>query len=78
MRVDKIGVPEIEELFFFKDFYLFIHERHREREREAETQAEGEAGPMQGARRGTRSWDSRIIPWAKGRRQTAEPPRDPQ
>ena len=33
---------------------------------------------MPGARRGTRSWDSRIAPWAKGRRQTAEPPRDPQ
>ncbi|CAD7678536.1 unnamed protein product [Nyctereutes procyonoides] len=49
----------------------------REREREAETQAEGEAGSMQGTRRGTRSRDSRIAPWAKGRRQTAEPPRDP-
>ena len=52
--------------------------REREREREAETQAEGEAGSMQGARRGTQSQDSRIMPWAKGRRQTAEPPRDPQ
>ena len=31
---------------------------------------------MPGAQRGTRSWDSRIAPWAKGRRQTAEPPRD--
>ncbi|XP_048968447.1 nuclear valosin-containing protein-like isoform X4 [Canis lupus dingo] len=47
------------------------------REREAETQEEGEAGFMPGARRGTRSRDSRIVPWAKGRRQTAEPPRDP-
>ena len=46
-------------------------------EREAETQEEGEAGSMPGARRGTRSRDSRIAPWAKGRRQTAEPPRDP-
>ena len=36
------------------------------REREAQTQAEGEAGSMQGARRGTRSWVSRITPWAKG------------
>ena len=33
----------------------------------AETQAEGEAGSMQGARCGTRSWVSRIMPWAKGR-----------
>ena len=29
---------------------------------------------MQGARRGTRSQFSRITPWAKGRRSTAEPP----
>ena len=35
-------------------------------EREAETQAEGEAGSMQGAQRGTRTWDSRIMPWAEG------------
>ena len=48
-----------------------------EREGEAETQAEGEAGSMPGARRGTRSRDSRIAPWAKDRRQNAEPPRDP-
>ncbi|KAM8944222.1 uncharacterized protein AAEQ78_013124 isoform 1-T2 [Lycaon pictus] len=37
-----------------------------QREREAETQAEGEAGSMQRARRGTRSRDSRIMPWAAG------------
>ena len=48
-----------------------------EREREAETQAEGEAGSMQGAQRGIRSRVSRIAPWAKGRHQTAAPPRDP-
>ena len=63
-------------MFFFK-IYLFIYGRQRERKREAETQAEGEAGSMPGARRGTRSQDSRIEPWAKGRHQTAEPPRDP-
>ena len=40
--------------------------REREREREAETQAEGEAGSMQGARCGTGSWVSRIMPWAEG------------
>ena len=43
-----------------------MREREREREREAETQAEGEAGSMQGARRGTPSWVSRITPWAEG------------
>ena len=38
-------------MYLFKDFYLFIHERHRERE--TETQAEEEAGSMQGAQCGT-------------------------
>ena len=53
-------------LYFFKDFiYLFMRDREREREREAGTQAEGEAGSMQGARRGTQSWVSRIMPWAE-------------
>ena len=37
-----------------------------------------EAGSMQGAQCGTRSWNSRITPWAQGRSSTAEPPRDPQ
>ena len=36
--------------------------------------AEGEAGSMQGARRGTRSRDPGVTPWAEGRRSTAEPP----
>ncbi|CAD7687994.1 unnamed protein product [Nyctereutes procyonoides] len=51
--------------------------KKRERQRGAVTQEEGEAGSMPGARCGTRSRDSSIAPWAKGRRQTAEPPRDP-
>ena len=38
----------------------------RDRERETETQAEGETGSMQEARCGTRSQDSRIMPWAEG------------
>ena len=50
--------------YFIKDFiYLFV----RDTEREAETKAEGEAGSIPGARRGTRSWDSRITSWAEGR-----------
>ena len=70
-------------LFFFNFYLLMIvterkREREREREREAETQAEGEAGSMQGARHGTPSQVFRIAPWAKGRRQTAVPPRDPE
>ena len=62
---------------FFLRFYLFISENTQRGEREADTQAEGEAGSTPGVRCGTRSWDSRITPWAKGRHQTAEPPRDP-
>ena len=42
--------------------------RDTHRERGVETQAEGEAGSMQGAQCGTRSQDSRITPWAEGRR----------
>ena len=49
----------------------------RETEREAETQAEEEAGSMQEAQCGTWSQDSGIMPWAKGRHSTAEPPRCP-
>ena len=63
----------------FRTFFFLIYDSHTEteREREAETQAEGEAGSMQGARRGIQSRVSRIAPWAKGKRQTAAPPRDP-
>ena len=60
---------------FLKRFYLFFHERHTEREEE--TQAEREAGSMQGARCGTQSRDSRIMPWAEGRHSVAESPRRP-
>ena len=60
---------------FFKDIYLFMIDI--ERERKAETQEEGEAGSMPGARRGTRSRDSKTTPRAKGKRQTTEPPMDP-
>ena len=49
----------------------------RDTEREADTQAEGEAGSMKEAGCGTWSQDPGIMPWAKGRRQTAEPPRYP-
>ena len=69
------------EFFLFSFFFFlkisFIYSWEKEREREAETQAEGEAGSMQEAWRGTWSWDSRIMLWAKGRHQTAEPRRRP-
>ena len=50
--------------------YLFL----RDTQREAKTQAEGEAGSMQGARHGTPSQVSRIMPWAEG---GAKPPSHP-
>ena len=49
----------------------------RDTEREAETKAEGEPGSMQGARYGTGSQDSGIMPWAEDRCSTAEPLRCP-
>ena len=45
----------------------------RDTQRQAETEAEGEAGSIQGSRCGTGSRDSRITPWAEGRRSTTEP-----
>ena len=62
---------------FFLIFFLFIYDRHTVREREAETQAERSRLHAPGSRRGIRSQVFRIAPWAKGRRQTAAPPRDP-
>ena len=58
-------------LFLKRFIYLFMTDTHTERGRDT---SRGEAGSMQGARCGTRSWVSRIMPWAEGRRQTTEPP----
>ena len=52
-------------------------ERERERERARDTGRGRSRLHAPGARCGIRSRVSRIAPWAKGRRQTAEPPRDP-
>ena len=51
----------------------------REREREGGRDIGRGRSRLQapGARCGIRSQVSRIAPWAKGRRQTAAPPRDP-
>ena len=46
--------------------------------REAETQAEGLAGSLWGAWCGTRSRDSEIMTWAKGKQSTTEPLRRPR
>ena len=58
----------------FKIFYFFMHERHTERGRDT---GRGRSSP-QGARYGTQSQDPGIMPWAKGRCSTAEPPRCPR
>ena len=66
-------------IYLFLIFYLlFIYLSHRERERGRDTGRERSRLHAPGARRGTRSQVSRIAPWAKGRRQTAAPPRDPK
>ena len=68
MEIPRVYHRCVLEVLFLKRFYLFIHERYREREREreAETQVEGESGSMQGAQRGTLSWDLGVTLWAKG------------
>ena len=66
-------------VFFY--FYLFMIVTERERERERERGRDIGRGRSRlhtpGAQCGIRSRVSRIAPWAKGRRQTAAPPRDP-
>ena len=62
--------------FFFFIFYLFMIVTKRERGRDT---GRGRSRlHALGARCGIRSQVSRITPWAKGRRQTAAPPRDPR
>ena len=60
---------------------MIVTETERERERERERGRDTGRGRSRlhapGARCGIRSGVSRIAPWAKGRRQTAAPPRDP-
>ena len=60
---------------FFKIFYLFMIVTEREKDRDIGRGRSRLHAP--GARCGIRSRVSRIAPWAKGRRQTAAPPRDP-
>ena len=62
--------------YFIYFFYLFMIVT--ERERESRDTGRGRSRlHAPGARCGIRSRVSRIAPWAKGRRQTAAPPRDP-
>ena len=70
--------------FFLRFIFIYLWERERGGEREREREIGRDTGrgtnrlhaSMLGAWRGTRSQDSRTAPWAKGRRETAQPPRD--
>ena len=62
----------------FLNFYLFMIVTERESERGRDIGRGRSRLHAPGARRGIRSRVSRIAPWAKGRRQTAAPPRDPK
>lgn len=59
-------LQRLRQFFFFKILFIYSWESERE------------AGSMLGAWCGTLSQESRITPWAKGRCQTAEPPRNPR
>ena len=74
-----ISLPFILFIYLFLIFYLFMIVTHRERERERgrDTGRGRSRLHAPGTRCGIRSRVSRIAPWAKGRRQTAAPPRDP-
>ena len=63
-RIQKIITNDSNILFFLKILFIYSWETHTQRERERE--AEGEAGFMQGSQCGTRSWVSRVTPWAEG------------
>ena len=76
MRSSSTSCSPLTGVFFF-NFYLFMIVRGIERERGRDTGRGRSRLHTLGARRGIRSRVSRIAPWAKGRRQTAAPPRDP-
>ena len=59
--------------FFFFKIFLFIHKRHRERQRHRQSEKQV---PCREPKVELNPW-TRIMPWAKGRCSTAEPPRHP-
>ena len=63
-------------LFFYVYLFMIVTERERERGRDTDRGRSRLHAPE--ARCGIRSWVSRIVPWAKGRRQTTAPPKDPE
>ena len=63
--------------FFLKILFIYSREKERERERGRGIGRGRSRLHALEARCGIRYRVSRIAPWAKGRRQTAAPPRDP-
>ena len=57
---------------------MIVTHTQRERERGRDTGRGRSRLHAPGAPRGIQSRVSRIAPWAKGRHQTAAPPRDPE
>ena len=70
----KVAAPFYILFFFF--LLMIVTQRERERGRDIGRGRSRLHAP--GTWRGIRSRVSRITPWAKGRRQTAAPPRDPR
>ena len=69
---------DLQFIYLFIYFYfMIVTERERERERGRDTGRGRSRLHAPGARRGIPSRVSRTAPWAKGRCQTAAPPRDP-
>ena len=74
---------ELSEVFWRRTFFfskiLFIRERERERQRHRQREKQASCRePDVGLDPKIPGFqDSRIIPWAEGRRSNAEPPRDP-
>ena len=54
------SIPTLLRGFGIFKYFIYLFMIGIDRERERQTQAEGEAGSMPGAKRGTRSRDSRI------------------
>ena len=74
-RDEKFYVFRFQSFLFFLVIYLFMIVTERERGRDTGRGRSRLHAP--GARCGTRSRVSGIAPWARGRRPTAVPPRDP-
>ena len=65
-------------IFFSKILFIWENMSKREEQREGRGRGRSRRPAEQGAGHGTRSWDSRIMTWAKGRHSTDWATRAPQ